>query len=114
MGPRKTMLYVNGKVHQNYVVDQHNHRRDFNKYSTFKIKKSFTITFVSERASQTRRGTAANHVNMKLNGSGSCNSTFQKSICYIVIPKKLHTYIVIPQDFFILYFDIYNNGEGGI
>lgn len=37
----------------------------------FKIKKSFTIAFVSVRANQTMRGTAANQVKRKLNGSGS-------------------------------------------
>jgi len=76
MAPGKRILFVNSKAYQHYVVVQHNHGRYSNKYYTFKIKKSFTITFVSERASQTRRGTAANHVKMKLNGSGSCNSTF--------------------------------------
>jgi len=65
-------------------------RRGVDKYSTFKIKKSFTITFVSDRASQTMRGTAANHVKMKLNGSGSCNSTEGDFETYkhSCVPKK--------------------------
>lgn len=41
-------------------------------YSTFKIKESLTTAFVRVRANQTRNGTAANQVKMKLNGSGSC------------------------------------------
>jgi hypothetical protein len=49
---------------------------------TFKIKKSFTIAFVSVRANQTMRGTAANQVKRKLNGSGSCNATIYKTYKY--------------------------------
>lgn len=39
---------------------------------TFKIKKSLMISLVSDNARYTIAGTAANHVKMKLNGSGSC------------------------------------------
>lgn len=39
----------------------------------FKIKESLTTAFVRVRANQTRNGTAANQVKMKLNGSGSSN-----------------------------------------
>lgn len=49
--------------------------------STFKIKKSLTIAFVKDWDNQTMRGTAANHVKMKLNGSGSCmRKTITKSM----------------------------------
>jgi hypothetical protein len=37
----------------------------------FKIKKSLRISLVSDNARYTIAGTAANHVKMKLNGSGS-------------------------------------------
>jgi len=43
---------------------------------TFKIKKSLRISLVSDNARYTIAGTAANHVKMKLNGSGSCRFLF--------------------------------------
>lgn len=41
---------------------------------TFRMRKSLTMAFVSVRANQTMNGTAANHVKMKLNGSGNCKT----------------------------------------
>lgn len=43
---------------------------------TFRIKESLMISFVSDSARYTIAGTAANHVKMKLNGSGSCKFSF--------------------------------------
>jgi len=42
------------------------------KEDTFKIRKSFTITLVIACAIQNIKGSAANHVKMKLKGSGNC------------------------------------------
>jgi hypothetical protein len=40
--------------------------------NTFKIRKSFTMTLVIACATQNIKGSAANHVKMKLKGSGNC------------------------------------------
>lgn len=50
----------------------HRSFRNDKKDPTFKIKKSFTMKFVIDRASHNMSGKAANHVKMKLKGSGSC------------------------------------------
>jgi len=41
-------------------------------HGPFKIRKSFTITLVIACAIQNIKGSAANHVKMKLKGSGNC------------------------------------------
>lgn len=41
---------------------------------TFRIRKSFTISFVMDVDNHNSKGTAASHVKIKLKGSGSCNS----------------------------------------
>jgi hypothetical protein len=40
--------------------------------NTFKIRKSFTMALVIAWAIQNIKGNAANHVKMKLKGSGNC------------------------------------------
>ena len=43
---------------------------------TTKIRKSFTMKFVKVKDKYSMSGKAANHVKMKLNGSGSCEGNF--------------------------------------
>lgn len=48
---------------------------DNKKKNTFKIRKSFTMALVIACASQNIKGSAANHVKMKLKGSGNCRKS---------------------------------------
>lgn len=52
-------------------------------WSTFKMRKSFKMAFVIACANQNISGKAANHVKMKLKGSGNCiMTTYNKSTNY--------------------------------
>ena len=55
-------------------------KHNINRRFTFKIKKSFTMALVNNWDNQNRRGKAANHVKMKLKGSGNCIMTMSWSV----------------------------------
>ena len=60
-----------------------------NSESTFRIRKSFTMAFVTNCADNNIPGKAANHVKMKPKGSGNCMGQEERK----VNQKKIKEYI---------------------
>jgi hypothetical protein len=65
MGPEKEQSPQCTPVNQPWMYRQQ-------KRNTLRIRKSFTIALVIACATQNIKGNAANHVKMKLKGSGNC------------------------------------------